>query len=244
MKHSFAFFLVLITTMLSASAQTVDQYTVASPTAVMRSGQGKEHEIVATLSRNDVVRVLKINENGWWHVDYNGKDGFIIAQFLKKRSNEGWIPTKYESGDTPQCDNEKAEYDLNLDNHLKVTVNSNTDVVLKLMKVQKTGAICIRTVYIESNDFLVIKNIPEGKYYLKLAYGTDWRQKKINGKCNGRFTENARYEIGEERLNFKIMQFSSKVDIPSYSLSLGMKAREGIEATFNSNQISEFEFNK
>ncbi|WP_051224412.1 SH3 domain-containing protein [Flavobacterium tegetincola] len=244
MKKYFTLLLFLLSIFLTASAQPAEQYTVASTTATLRSGQGKEFDIVATLSKNEIVRVLKVNDNGWWHVDYNGKDGFIVSQFLKKRSNEGWIPTQYESGDTPQCDNVKPEYDLKLDNHLKVTVNSKTDVVLKLMRSEKAGDVCIRTVYIESNDFLLIKNIPEGKYYLKLAYGTDWRQKNINGKCQGRFTENARYEIGEERLNYKIVQFSTKVDIPSYSLSLGMKAREGIEATFNSNQISEVEFNK
>lgn len=243
MKTSFILSLFFLSSLLNVSAQIGDQYTIASPTAVMRTGQGKEFDAVATLSKNEVVSVLKVNENGWWHVDYNGKDGFIISQFLKKRSNDGWISAKYQSGDTPQCENIKPLYDLNLDNHLKVTVNSNSDVVLKLMKIEKEGDVCIRNVYIESNDFLVIKNIPEGKYYLKLAYGTDWRHKRSGGKCNGRFTKNARYEIGEERLNFKVVQFNNKVDIPSYSLTLGKKAREGFEATFNSNQISESEFN-
>jgi hypothetical protein len=35
----------------------------------------------------------------------------------------------------------------------------------------------------------------------------------------------------------------NRIDIPSYSLLLGMKAKEGVDATFNTNQLSEAEFN-
>ncbi len=234
------FYLILINT---SAAQISEQYVVTAPTASLRSGEGKKEPVLATLAKNDVVQVIKTNTNGWWYVDYNGTQGFIIAQFLKKRSDEGWISRKYETGDTPACDNAIAEYDKNLDNHLKVTVNSNSDVVLKLMKKQAAGDLCIRTLFIENNDFTVMKNIPEGKYYLKIAYGTDWRQKKIGGKCIGRFAENAQYEIGKQVLNFKIIQLSNRVDIPSYSLTLGTKATEGISPTFTTDNISETEFN-
>jgi hypothetical protein len=226
-----------------ASAQINEQYVVSALTANLRVGQGTEEPLIATLSKNDIVRVLKANKDQWWRVDFNGTQGFMIATLLKKRPLEGWIPTKYVSGDTPQCENEKPEFDLNLDNHLKVTVNSKSDVVLKLMRKESGGDRCVRTTYIESDDFVLIKNIPEGKYYLKLAYGTDWRQKKIAGKCEGRFTMNAQYEIGQQHLNFKIIQLSSRIDIPSYALTLGNQAKKGIDVTFNANLISEAEFN-
>lgn len=238
--------LILLFSVVSVSvltAQENEQYTVAAPTASLRSGDGKQEPVLATLSKNEVVQVLKTNTNGWWYVEHNGTRGFVIAQFLKKRSNEGWISRKYESGDTPDCENITAEYDKNLDNHLKVTVNSNSDVVVKLMKKQAEGDLCIRTTYIESNDFAVIRNIPEGKYYLKIAYGNDWRQRKTGGKCTGRFAENARYEIGKQQLNYKIVQLSNRMDIPSYSLTLGNKVQEGVDATFTSENISEAEFN-
>ena len=112
------------------------------------------------------------------------------------------------------------------------------------MQIDKSGDKCIRTVFIESGDFTIIKNIPEGKYYLKLAYGTDWREKKVGRKCVGRFIENAQYEIGKERLNYKVISINNRVDTPSYSLSLGVKANKDIDATFNTNSISEAEFNK
>lgn len=243
MTKLFSIVLLFILIINNVSAQINEQYIVAAPTVTMRSGEGKQYASVAALSKNDIVQVLKTNVNGWWFVSFNGVEGFVISQFLKKRSNDGWASKKYETGDTPDCDKVKSEYDLNLDNHLKVTVNSNSDVVIKVMKKLTTGDICVRSVYIEGGDFIFVKNIPEGKYYLKIAYGTDWRQKLIGGKCTGRFLENAQYEIGQERLNFKINQLSNRIDIPSYSLSLGMKAKEGADASFNTNQISEGEFN-
>lgn len=234
------FYLILINT---AIAQINEQYVVAAPTASLRSGDSKKEPLLATLSKNDVVQILKTNSNGWWYVDFNGTQGYVIAQFLKKRSDEGWISRKYQTGDTPTCENITAEFDENLDNHLKITVNSNSDVVLKLMQRQSEGDKCIRTVYIENNDFIVIRNIPEGKYYLKIAYGTDWRQKQVGEKCAGRFAENAQYEMGNQQLNFKVIQFDNRVDIPSYSLTLGTKLKEGIDPTFTTQNISETEFN-
>ena len=244
MKKIILIFLFFSTALSAIIAQDSEQYVVASPTLTMRSGDSKENSIVATLSKNDAVQILKTDPNGWSHVDFNGTQGYVISQFLKKRSNEGWISRKYQSGDTPECDSKSATYDTNLDNHLKITVNSYSDVVLKLMKIDQKGDICIRTVYIESGDFMLIRNIPEGKYYLKIAYGTDWREKKVGGNCVGRFVENAQYELGKERLNYKVIQLGDRLDVPSYALSLGMKAKPGVDATFNTNHISEAEFNK
>lgn len=244
MKKLLLIFLLFSSAFCVIIAQNSEQYVVASTTLTMRSGDSKEKSVVATLSKNDAVQILKTDTNGWSHVDFNGTQGYVISQFLKKRSNEGWISRQYQTGDTPQCDTNSATYDTNLDNHLKVTVNSYSDVVLKVMKISKEGDVCIRTVYIESGDFLLIKNIPEGKYYLKIAYGTDWREKKVGGDCVGRFVENAQYELGKERLNYKVIQLGDRLDVPSYSLSLGMKSKPGVDATFNTNQISESEFNK
>lgn len=66
----------------------------------------------------------------------------------------------------------------------------------------------------------------------------------MGGTCVGRFVEDAQYELGKERLNYKVIQLKDRLDIPSYGLSLGMKSKPGVEATFNTNEISEAEFNK
>lgn len=243
MNKIFLIFVLTIIICATAQAQVNEYYVVASPTLTMRSGDSKDDTPVQTLSKNDAVLVLETNPDGLWIVDYNGIKGFVVSKFLKKRSNEGWIAKKYATGDVPDCEISKPQFDKNLENHLKITLNSSSDVLLKLIQIQEKGDVCIRTAYIQSGDILFLKNIPEGKYYLKLAYGKDWRQKKVGTKCTGRFIENAKYEIGNERLNFKLVQLSDRLDIPSYSLTLGSKANETVDKNFNTNHISETEFN-
>lgn len=131
------------------------------------------------MQQNDLVKLIKKNDKGFWIVEFNGVQGFFPAKFLKKRSLEGWTVTKYGTDDTPTCDKVSPQHDYTMENHLKITVNSDADIVLKLMKKQKDSDVCVRTVYIESYDFMVLKHIPQGKYYLKIAYRNDWKQKKL-----------------------------------------------------------------
>ena len=79
----------------------------------------------------------------------------------------------------PDCYNFKPIYS-NIDNYLKVDVGNNTDVAIKVINA-KTD-VCIRFVYINSNSSFKITNIPEGIFYLKIAYGKDWYMKNENGK--------------------------------------------------------------
>jgi fermentation-respiration switch protein FrsA (DUF1100 family) len=47
-----------------------------------------------------------------------------------------------------------------------------------------------------------MKNIPEGYYYLKIAYGKDYRKGIVNNQCQIQFTKDAVYEKGTETLDF------------------------------------------
>lgn len=237
---SIVFFLIAI----NVSGQVNDVYIVNSKTVAMRDKEGQGYKILTTLVKNDAVQLIEKKKSGWWNVRYKGMVGFVPFQFLKEKAKNDQSLSNYQTGDLPSCESETFEYDYNLDNHLKVLVNSNFDVVLKMMKKQQPVDVCIRTVYIQSSDFYLIKNIPQGKYFLKIAYGNNWKQKTIEGECYGFFRENATYEIGKQILNYNVIQLSDRVDVPSYSLSLGVKAKEGFEATFNSFTISEDEFNE
>ena len=129
-----------------------------------------------------------------------------------------------------------------------MNVGYNTDAVLKVINIKTSK--CIRYVYIQSGDTYNIKNIPEGRYYLKIAYGKDWRQKIVNGKCVGKFVSNALYKKGEKILDFNKVYTGIKSDgensyrtyqLPSYSLKLD--ATDFDENNFQTNSISEDEFN-
>lgn len=240
-KLLYLFFLLNV---FYSNAQSNNQFVVTSKTLAMRDREGKGYEVLTTLVKNDVVTLLKKNSSGWWNVSYKGVKGYVPSQFLAIKQVNASTSTNYKSGDLVICDNENFAYDYNLDNHLKVLVDYSSDVVLKLVQKRPEGDVCIRTVFIESSDFVLIRNIPEGKYYLKIAFGENWQQKTIDGECYGVFTENARYEIGKQQLNYKVIQFSDRVDIPSYSLSLGVKAKEDAPSSFTSFTISQDEFNE
>ena len=244
MKKAFSTFLLLLTLTTIASAQTKEQYLVNSNTLNMRSGAGKEFEVIANLSIGDAVILSEKFDNGWWMVDFEGKQGYVFGQLLKKDPNSGWNKKNYESGETPECENVTPQYDIKLDNYLKVNVGSNTDAVVKLMKKQYGGDVCIRIVFIRSRETYYLKKIPEGNYYLKIAYGSDWRQKIVDQQCYGKFMKNAQYEIGQENLDYNLIHNFDGDQIPSFELSLDVVVSRDTKPTFKSNDISEAEFNK
>jgi hypothetical protein len=161
-----------------------------------------------------------------------------------------WNKINLTTGTRPDCYNFTPRYDYSLDNRLEIIVGSNTDVVIKLIN-QKTGK-CIRYVYIRNNSTFNIANIPEGKYYLKIAYGSVWRQKVENGKCLGKFVQNSIYKKGDEILDFNKIYKGVTVDgdnkytnyqIPSFSLSLDVIKNAFDANNFETDAISEDEFN-
>jgi len=252
MKKALSIFIILLASIALASAQNSEQYLVNSKTLNMRSGAGKEHEVIATLSMGDAVALIEKYNNSWWYVDFGGAKGYIFSSFLKKDPYSGWEKKNYQSGVTPECENVTPQYDNKLDNYLRISVGTGTDVVVKLMKSGHYGDECIRIVYVRSNDNYDIKNIPEGRYYLKIAYGKDYRQKVIENQCNVKFIKNALYEKGIEILDFnKIKKPNQRIgndvyenwSVPSFELALDViVTKEG--KTFKSNDISEAEFNQ
>jgi len=157
----------------------------------------------------------------------------------EKLFEEGWERKTFSNGIMPDCFNYKPFYG-ELDNELGVSVGGGTDVAIKLMS--QTSGNCVRYVYINSGNTYRIKNIPQGRYYLKIAYGRNWISKLDGRKCLGRFLNNALYERGEDILDFNKKTTSEGYSIPSYSLKLDVISGSTDNA-FNSSGISEGEFN-
>ncbi len=151
----------------------------------------------------------------------------IAATTSKKYNN--WEKKTYKSGATPKSFNFKGKFDYKLDNYLKIEVGDNTDVVVKLYKMGKTEKEdrCIRVTYINSTSTQFIRNIPEGEYYLKIAYGKDWRENVKDGKRYGTFTKNALYEKGQDILDFRAVKTDRGINVPSYNLSLDLLSNGG-----------------
>lgn len=164
-------------------------------------------------------------------------------KFQKEREKliaEGWQEQKISTGNFPACYNFKPKKGR-LDNYLEVYVGSGTDVAIKIMDLRNDE--CIRYVFVNSLSSYKIKNIPEGKYYLKIAYGKNWFSKIENGKCIGKFIKNPMYVKGEDILDFNIQYTADGYSIPSYRLQLDVISSD-ILNSFDSHKISENEFNK
>lgn len=81
--------------------------------------------------------------------------------------------------------------------------------------------------------------IPQGKYYLKLAYGKDWMERgKEDGTIIGKFTNNVSYDK-----SIDIFDFGKKNDsnVVNYTLSINVVNSE-LGINFYTISISEEEF--
>lgn len=228
-----------------------EAYNVTSKSINLRSEPSKESSIITSLKQGDEVTLLK-SENQWWYVSFKEYKGYVFAESLKLNPYSGWNKKNYESGITPECENVIPKYDYNLANYLRIIVGSGTDVVLKLMKIGSGEDECIRIVYVRSKESFDIKYIPEGRYYVKIAYGKDYRQKIVDNTCYVKFMQNAHYEKGKEILDFnRIEKPDTKIGnqtyknwmLPTFTLSLDVIQTNFNRSTFNSDQISESEFN-
>jgi curved DNA-binding protein CbpA len=164
----------------------------------------------------------------------------IYAAEKEKLLSEGWQESSFENGQFPSCYNYKP-IKGKLDNYLDVEVGSGTDVSIKVMDVEKNK--CVRFVFVNSGTTYRISKIPEGKYYLKIAYGKDWLSKIENKQCIGKFIRNPIYEKGEEILDYNRQHTNDGYNIPSFSLRLDVISSNS-SSSFTSNKISESDFNE
>lgn len=163
-----------------------------------------------------------------------------LRQEREKLISEGWEETEVNNGQLPNCYNFIPKKSA-IDNYLEVQVGSGTDVAIKLMNLQTDK--CIRYVFINSGTTYRIRNIPEGTYYVKIAYGRDWFSKVENGQCIGKFLRNPMYEKGEDIMDFNLQYTNDGYSIPSFQLKLDVISANSSN-TFNSQDISESDFNQ
>jgi hypothetical protein len=208
----------------------------------MKSGPGVNYTTILTLAEGDVITLTEKN-NDWSKIVFKDTSGYILSEFISEINLDdflGWEKILLSNGDRPGCFNFTTEMDSTIDNFLKINVGSNTDVVIKLMNYNKDK--CIRYIYIKSSETYFIRNIPQGVYYLKIAYGKDWKQKTEDGQCVGKFMINPQYEKGNELLDYNFIETTEGYQVPNYELSLDVIYSDG--NAFKTDNISESEFNR
>lgn len=148
----------------------------------------------------------------------------------------------YKTGEKPKCLLSAEKYDYKIENFLKIVVGRNTNVIVKVHNTVNDE--CIRTVFINPGESYEIKYIPEGIYYLKIAFGNFWMEKKLaDNKCEGKFQQEVYYKKGEKPLDFNTVKTENGIKIPNFELKLEIyKLNKKNE--YKSTQITEEEFFK
>jgi tetratricopeptide (TPR) repeat protein len=164
--------------------------------------------------------------------------GYNVPDYKIKRCTPQivYVP----NGEFSECSEIKPKYNKGLDNNLLINVGNNASVAVKLINISNDK--CIRYVYVNKNSSYYIRNIPEGRYYLKIAYGDDWSIMDGQSYCTGRFSKNTHFEKGEDILDFNLVYSRNGYQVPSFSLKLDIIITEGRANNFNTDKINENDF--
>lgn len=201
-------------------------------TNMFRSNKGTEK--VAQRENGEINSSFNLDEQGQ---KLSAEE--IFEQQKDSLAQNGWKKETINNGQLPACYNFTPQKSK-INNYLEIVVGGGTDVAIKLMN--KETEKCVRYVFINSGTTYKIKNIPEGQYYLKIAYGKNWLSKIIEGQCVGKFIRNPIYEKGDEILDYNLKYDDGGYSIPNFRLSLDVLST-GVSSSFNSEKISEGDFN-
>lgn len=150
---------------------------------------------------------------------------------------EGWyVPKTTPSGELPREYGVKNKYGQQ-DNYFDIEIGKGCDVAIKIVDVATDK--CIRYVFVPENSSANIQMIPQGKYYLKLAYGKDWMEyDNGDGTITGKFTSNVTYDRSVDIFDFGKKNSSN---IVNYLLQINVVDSQ-LQNSFGTVEISEAEF--
>lgn len=152
---------------------------------------------------------------------------------------DGWyIPKTTPAGELSKEYGIKNKYGQQ-DNYFDIQIGNGCDVAVKI--VDAVTDKCIRYVFVSENTMENIQMIPQGKYYLKLAYGKDWMEyDNGDGTLSGKFTSNVSYDRSVDVFDFGKKNSSN---IVSYLLQINVVNSE-LQNNFGTVEISEEDFMK
>ena len=124
------------------------------------------------------------------------------------------------------------------DNYFYIRIGEGFSVAIKIVDADSDK--CIRYVYVPENETVTIDQIPQGRYYLKLAYGKDWMETTNDGFTQGKFTRSPFYEKSTSSYDFGKKNSQSFVnDLLEINVIDG-----SAENSFETMSITEEEFDK
>ena len=149
---------------------------------------------------------------------------------------QGWTADPVENGDLSEKFGYNPKYGLQ-DNYFDITMGEGSCVAVKIIDIETDR--CIRFVFVNENSTTTVSQIPQGKFYLKLASGRAWMQLETDSTIAGKFTTQAFYEKSRNVFDFGQKNSSREVN---YELKINVRDASA-ENNFSTVPISESEFN-
>ncbi|HXH17765.1 MAG TPA: DnaJ domain-containing protein [Chitinophagales bacterium] len=112
-----------------------------------------------------------------------------------------------------------GEYDMASLNRILFHNSKVYDAVVLLTDAKTNQT--VRNNYIRAGDDFIMKNIPDGDYYLKVLFGNNWNDSLRllhQGALQGGFSRNVRYEIFNRQINIIQMRHNRSGDTLGYKI--------------------------
>ena len=180
---------------------------------------GTYEEFCRKIGYTSDINSAKINEVS---TDNSPSSGFLEENTQHSFDTPSYSETNFNTGNAPykeyfgvgQFDNESLS-------ELTVLNYSSDDAVVLLCTL---GDRVIRNVFIEQGSTYTLRQIPEGRYIVKIMYGKSWNKEKDNGLSfpKGGFMKNVSFSKTEEDdlFDYTFERSYDGINYPTYSITL------------------------
>lgn len=233
-------------------------YVVNVKQAQLYSSPDANAEVIANVPYGAQVKVLSV-EGDWMQVKALRQKGWVHSNYIAEVPE--WKKVRLRTGDAPSKYAVKPVYDKSVDNFLEIQTSSSTEAIVKLMKMSSEQVsfadTCVRVAYISAGTTYKMKNIPLGRYYVKVAYGRDYSRTVIDGVEHEGFRRYPIFELIQDKYEFSVTKTpledgNISMLISTFQISLGLEIAEDEDdedddpqsVALNSSLISEEVFNK
>lgn len=186
-----------------------------------------------------IVTLLSLTGCNGRRIQEKNSNSTELSPLQEQLIGEGWyIPKTVPEGELPKEYGVKSKFGQQ-DNYFDIEIGDGCDVAVKI--VDATTDKCIRYALVPENSSVNVQMIPQGKYYLKLAYGKDWMEcDNGDGTITGKFTKNVSYDKSVDIFDFGKKNSSN---IVSYILQINV-VNSQLQNNFGTIEITENEFMK
>jgi hypothetical protein len=159
------------------------------------------------------------------------------SEYQEQLMRDGWTYEELSDSELGEEYGVKPIYGIQ-DNYFDITMGEGYNVAVKIVDAQTNK--CIRYAVVPESSTTTVAQIPQGRYYLKLAYGRDWMELQTDSVIIGKFTRNAFYEKSREYYDFGKKNSMQEIN---YDLRINVREEVGMN-NFETSPISEEEFLK